>query len=137
MVNPYGDGSAADRIFEVLDLPPMIDEKADAKVRKYVKERGYTYPIAIDNDFAIWRALSNNYWPALYLVDAQGRVRHHQFGEGGYDQSERVIQQMLAEAGASASGPGLVAVVARGAEAAKELDKGAGGTVEAEGKVGG
>ena len=78
------------------------------------------YPIAIDNDFAIWRAFNNNYWPALYFVDAQGRIRHHQFGEGEYEQSERIIQQLLAEAGAGGVGQELVSVDARGAEAAAD-----------------
>ena len=68
------------------------------------------YPIAIDNDFAIWRAFDNNYWPALYFVDAQGRIRHHQFGEGDYEQAERVIQQLLAEAGDGGIGRDLAAV---------------------------
>ena len=57
------------------------------------------YPVAIDNDYAIWRAFNNQYWPAHYFIDAQGRIRHHHFGEGDYDESERVIQQLLAEAG--------------------------------------
>src|SRR6202163_1716920 len=58
--------------------------------------------------------------PALYIVDAQGRIRHHQFGEGGYDQSERIIQQLLSEAGVSGIGHDLVSVDARGAEAAAD-----------------
>jgi len=58
------------------------------------------YPIAIDNDLAIWRAFNNNSWPALYFIDARGHIRHHQFGEGEYELSEIVIQQLLAEAGA-------------------------------------
>ena len=57
------------------------------------------FPIAVDSDYAIWRALDNKYWPALYFVDAQGRIRHHQFGEGDYERSERIIQQLLAENG--------------------------------------
>ena len=57
------------------------------------------YPVAIDNDYAVWRAFDNHYWPALYFADAQGRIRHHHFGEGEYQQSEMVIQQLLAEAG--------------------------------------
>ena len=60
---------------------------------------GSTIPVAIDNDYAVWRAFDNHYWPALYFVDAQGRIRHHHFGEGEYEQSEMVIQQLLAEAG--------------------------------------
>ena len=59
------------------------------------------YPVAIDNDYAVWRAFDNYYWPALYFVDAQGRIRHHHFGEGEYEQSEMVIQQLLAEAGSA------------------------------------
>ena len=60
---------------------------------------GIDYPVAVDNDFAVWRAFDNAYWPALYFVDAQGRLRHHHFGEEDYERSERVIQQLLAEAG--------------------------------------
>ena len=78
------------------------------------------YPIAIDSDQAIWRAFRNDYWPALYFIDAQGHIRHHQFGEGEYEQSEKVIQQLLAEAGASGIGHGLVSVDGRDAEAAAD-----------------
>lgn len=80
------------------------------------------YPIAIDNDYAIWDAISNSYWPALYVADANGRIRHHHFGEGAYDESERVIQQLLAESGAEATGPDLVTVDPRGAEVAADWD---------------
>src|SRR6266576_1817552 len=89
-------------------------------VRRATKEMRVDYPIAIDSDFAIWRALKNEYWPALYIVDAQGRVRHHQFGEGEYEQSERIIQQLLAEAGTGGIGHDLVSVDARGAEVAAD-----------------
>jgi hypothetical protein len=78
------------------------------------------YPIAIDSDYAIWRAFKNAYWPALYFVDAQGGIRHHHFGEGQYEQSERTIQQLLAEAATGAVGQELVSVNARGAEAAAD-----------------
>ena len=78
------------------------------------------YPIAIDNDYAIWRALKNQYWPALYFVDAQGRIRHHHFGEGEYERSERIIQQLLSEAGIGGIGRELVSVDARGVEAAAD-----------------
>ena len=57
------------------------------------------YPVAIDSDYAIWRAFDNQYWPAHYFIDAQGRIRYHHFGEGDYDESEQVIQDLLAEAG--------------------------------------
>jgi thiol-disulfide isomerase/thioredoxin len=75
------------------------------------------YPVAVDNDYAVWRAFANNYWPALYFVDAQGAIRHHHFGEGAYEQSETVIQQLLAEAGSSGIDSELVSVAGRGAEA--------------------
>ena len=70
---------------------------------------GVDYPIAVDNDFAVWRAFDNAYWPALYFVDADGRIRHHHFGEEDYERSERVIQQLLAEAGSDDvdDGPGV------------------------------
>jgi thiol-disulfide isomerase/thioredoxin len=88
-----------------------------ANVRRAASEMRVAYPVAIDNDFKIWNALSNQYWPALYVVDAQGRIRHHQFGEGGYEQAERIIQQLLIEAGNSGIGQGLVTVDASGLEA--------------------
>jgi thiol-disulfide isomerase/thioredoxin len=61
-------------------------------VRHAAKAMRVVYPIAIDNDYAIWNAFANHYWPALYFVDAMGRIRHHYFGEGAYDESERAIQ---------------------------------------------
>jgi Thioredoxin like C-terminal domain len=97
--------------------PEFAFEKNVDNVRRAAKDMRVNYPIAIDSDFAIWRALKNEYWPALYVVDAQGRIRHHQFGEGDYEQSERIIQQLLAEAGNSGIGHDLVSVDARGAEA--------------------
>jgi thiol-disulfide isomerase/thioredoxin len=81
---------------------------------------GIEYPIAIDNDFAIWRGFGNNYWPALYLIDGKGRIRHRHFGEGAYERSEQVIQELLAEAGARGVERDLVSVVPRGAEAAAD-----------------
>jgi hypothetical protein len=74
------------------------------------------YPVAVDSEYVIWRAFNNNYWPALYFIDAQGRLRHSHFGEGSYGQSEMVIQRLLAEAGASGIGDDLVSVDARGFE---------------------
>src|SRR6266498_951511 len=78
------------------------------------------HPIAIDNDYAIWTAFDNHYWPALYFVDAQGHIRHHQFGEGDYEQSEMILQQLLAEAGIGDIGHDLVSVDPRGVEAAAD-----------------
>ena len=80
------------------------------------------YPVAMDNDFAIWRAFGNQYWPALYLIDGKGRVRHRHFGEGDYEQSERVIQDLLAEAGARGVEENLVSVTTPGAEAPADWD---------------
>ena len=100
--------------------PEFAFEKNVDNVRRAAKEMKVNYPIAIDNDFAIWRALKNEYWPALYFVDARGKIRHHQFGEGEYEQSERIIQQLLAEAGTGGIGHDLVSVDARGAEAAAD-----------------
>jgi thiol-disulfide isomerase/thioredoxin len=100
--------------------PEFAFEKNVDNVRRAAKEMKVNYPIAIDNDFAIWRALKNEYWPALYFVDARGKIRHHQFGEGEYEQSERIIQQLLAEAGTGGIGHELVSVDARGAEAAAD-----------------
>jgi hypothetical protein len=91
-------------------------------VRRLAKDLKVDYPVAIDSDHAIWRAFDNHYWPALYFVDAQGRIRHHHFGEGKYEQSERIIQQLLSEAGSAGSGRELVSVDARGAEAAADWD---------------
>ena len=86
-------------------------------VRREARVRGYDSPIAIDNDFRVWRAFANHYWPALYFVDAKGRIRHHRFGEGDYQRSEMVIQQLLRDAGASHVPEGVAAVEGVGAEA--------------------
>ena len=97
--------------------PEFTFEKDADNVRRAASDIGVDYPIAIDSDHAIWRAFKNAYWPALYFIDAQRQVRHHHFGEGDYDESERVVQRLLTEAGAVGVGPSLVSVEARGAEA--------------------
>ena len=81
---------------------------------------GIHYPIATDNDYDVWRAFANHYWPALYFADAQGRIRHHRFGEGDYERSEMVIRQLLSEAGFAFIPQGLVSVHAGGSEAAAD-----------------
>jgi thiol-disulfide isomerase/thioredoxin len=91
-------------------------------VRRAAKDMRVEYPIAIDNDYAIWYAFDNHYWPALYLVDAQGHIRYHHFGEGQYEQSEMMIQHLLAEAGIGGIDDELVSVDASGAEAAADWD---------------
>jgi Thioredoxin like C-terminal domain len=99
--------------------PEFAFEQKVANVKQAITDLHITYPVAIDNEYAIWRAFENQYWPAHYFIDAQGRVRYHHFGEGDYDHSERVIQLLLEEAGKSVS-TGLVAVSASGAEAASD-----------------
>ena len=89
-------------------------------VRRNAKDENVEYPIAVDSDYAIWRAFDNHYWPALYFIDAEGRIRHHVFGEGEYEQSEQIIQQLLAEAGHSGVDRSLVAPNAQGAEVAAD-----------------
>jgi Thioredoxin like C-terminal domain len=91
-------------------------------VRRAAKDMKVSYPIAIDNDYAIWDAFDNHYWPALYLVDAQCRIRYHHFGEGAYEQSEMMLQHVLAEAGLSGLDGELVSVDAQGVEAAADWD---------------
>jgi thiol-disulfide isomerase/thioredoxin len=102
--------------------PEFAFEKDGDNVRRALKEMGIIYPVAVDNNYEVWRAFKNRYWPALYFVDSQGRIRHHKFGEGEYEQSERVIQQLLAEAGAGRVGHELVGVNARGIEVAADWD---------------
>jgi cytochrome c biogenesis protein CcdA/thiol-disulfide isomerase/thioredoxin len=101
--------------------PEFAFEKDPANVKRAVADLGLTYPVAIDNDYAIWRAFNNHYWPAHYFIDAQGRIRHHHFGEGDYEGSEKVIQQLLAEAGASGAPVGIVKVAATGAQAPPDM----------------
>jgi cytochrome c biogenesis protein CcdA/thiol-disulfide isomerase/thioredoxin len=100
--------------------PEFAFEHDPGNVAKAVKDLGITYPVVMDNDWKLWRALQNNYWPAHYFIDAQARVRYHHFGEGDYDMSERVIRQLLAEAGHAPAGS-MSAAQATGAEAAADL----------------
>jgi thiol-disulfide isomerase/thioredoxin len=100
--------------------PEFSFEKNVDNVRRAAMDMRIDYPIVIDNDHAIWRAFNNEYWPALYFVDAKGRIRHQVFGEGEYEQSEIVIKKFLADNGANGIGNELVSVDARGAEAAAD-----------------
>jgi thiol-disulfide isomerase/thioredoxin len=79
--------------------PEFAFERDINNVRKAVKDQGITFPVAVDNNYTIWRAFNNQYWPAHYFIDAKGQIRHHHFGEGEYARSEQVIQQLLEEAG--------------------------------------
>ncbi len=102
--------------------PEFAFEKNVDNVRRAVQQMKIDYPIAIDNDYAVWRAFNNNYWPALYFVDAQGRVRQHHFGEGEYERSEKSIQRLLVEAGIAGLGDDLVSVDGKGIEAAADWE---------------
>jgi len=97
--------------------PEFPFEHDPGNVRQAVTDMGISYPVALDSDYAIWRAFANHYWPALYFADAQGHIRHHHFGEGEYEQSEMVIQQLLTEAGSGAVDREMVSVTAAGIEA--------------------
>jgi hypothetical protein len=100
-----------------VQAPEFSFEKNIDNVRWAINAMKIDYPVAVDNDHAVWRAFNNAVWPALYFVDARGRIRHHQFGEGDYEQSERAIQQLLVEAGAGEISHRLVSIDAQGAEA--------------------
>jgi thiol-disulfide isomerase/thioredoxin len=103
-----------------VSCPEFPFEHDLGNVRRAAKDMRIEYPIAIDNDFSIWRAFDNNYWPALYLLDGDGRIRYQRFGEGEYEQSERNIQRLLKGAGARDIPAELVAVVPQGAEVAAD-----------------
>src|SRR5262245_60412639 len=100
--------------------PEFAFEKNINNVRWAVKDMRIDYPVAVDSEHVIWRAFRNQYWPALYFIDAQGRLRHHHFGEGAYEQSEMIIQRLLNETGAGGIGDDLVSVDARGLEVAAD-----------------
>jgi thiol-disulfide isomerase/thioredoxin len=106
----------------IVHTPEFEFERNLDNVRRAVKDIQLDQPIAVDSDGAIWRAFENEYWPALYFVDAQGHVRHHHFGEGDYERSGQVIQRLLAEAGHDGVGRPLVTVEGRGAEAPGDWD---------------
>jgi cytochrome c biogenesis protein CcdA/thiol-disulfide isomerase/thioredoxin len=100
--------------------PEFAFEKNVDNVRAAVAKLGVDYPVAIDNDYAIWRGFNNEYWPAHYFIDARGNIRHHHYGEGGYAESERIIQRLLAQAGNSNVPSGIVSVNASGTEMAAD-----------------
>jgi len=81
---------------------------------------GVAYPIAVDSDYGVWQAFANHFWPALYIADAEGRIRYHHFGEGEYAMAEMVVQQLLLEAGAEGVDPDLVSVEPKGFEVAAD-----------------
>jgi thiol-disulfide isomerase/thioredoxin len=99
--------------------PEFPFEKNVDNVRRALLEMKIDYPVAIDSDYAVWRAFENDYWPALYLSDSQGHIRYHKFGEGDYEQSEREIQRLLKQAGISID-PESTSINATGSEVAAD-----------------
>jgi thiol-disulfide isomerase/thioredoxin len=97
--------------------PEFPFEQDVDNVREAARDMRVEYPVAVDSDMAIWRAFANRYWPAIYLADAQGRIRHHQFGEGEYDKCEWAIQMLLRDAGRDDIDDDLVSIVHDGFEA--------------------
>jgi thiol-disulfide isomerase/thioredoxin len=102
--------------------PEFAFEKNTGNVRWAVKDMKIEYPIAVDSELVIWDAFRNQYWPALYFIDAQGHVRHQHFGEGSFEQSEMIIQELLQEAGADSDSRKPVSVTASGLDAAADWD---------------
>ncbi|UKJ76186.1 cytochrome c biogenesis protein DipZ [Azospirillum brasilense] len=106
--------------------PEFAFERNVQNIRKALTDFQIDYPIAVDSNFKVWRAFRNSYWPALYFIDAKGRIRHHAFGEGNYQESEKAIQALLAEAGERSASdddvtPDVVTPDAKGAQAAPDL----------------
>jgi len=102
--------------------PEFAFEKQPGNVQKAIKDFGITYPVAMDNNYAIWRAFDNDSWPAHYFIDAQGRLRHSHFGEGEYDQSEQVIRALLAERNGAPVKGALVGRAGSGVQAAADFN---------------
>jgi cytochrome c biogenesis protein CcdA/thiol-disulfide isomerase/thioredoxin len=101
--------------------PEFAFEKDVSNVAKSLTDLKITYPVAVDSNYAIWKAFNNNYWPAHYFIDANGIIRYHHFGEGKYDESEEVIQQLLREKNANLKTDGFVQVIAAGSQAAPDF----------------
>src|SRR5262245_58226110 len=102
--------------------PEFAFEHDVDNVRRAVRQMRIEYPVVIDNDYSIWRAFNNQYWPALYFIDARGRVRQHHFGEGEYDQSESAIQRLLRDSGLAAIGDGAASIDVSGVEVPADWD---------------
>jgi thiol-disulfide isomerase/thioredoxin len=97
--------------------PEFPFERDADNVRWAAQDMRVGYPIALDPDYAVWRAFDNNYWPAVYIADAEGKIRHNHFGEGGYEECEMVVQMLLREAGRDDVADDLVSVADEGFEA--------------------
>ncbi|MES2119730.1 MAG: cytochrome c biogenesis protein DipZ [Pseudomonadota bacterium] len=103
--------------------PEFAFERDPANVAKAIRDLGIRYPVALDNQYKLWSALKNQYWPSKYFIDAQGRVRYRHHGEGSYEMSERVIRQLLAEAGRAPRDATLAEARATGAEAGAQWNE--------------
>ncbi len=122
---PYVEGWAAKYkgaglVVIGVHTPEFAFEKERSNVEQAVRDLKITYPVAIDSNYKIWQAFHKEYWPAHYFIDGKGQIRHHHFGEGEYDESERIIQELLKENGAKSLADGTVNVTATGAEAAPD-----------------
>ncbi len=122
---PYVEGWAtkykdAGLVVIGVHTPEFAFEKERSNVEKAVRDLKVNYPVAIDSDYNIWRAFHNEYWPAHYFIDGKGRIRYHHYGEGEYDESERVIQELLKENGAQSLPNATINVAASGVEAAPD-----------------
>ncbi len=119
-VRAWADKYAALGLVVVGVQTPEFEFEGDLdNVGRAFKEMDVRYPVVVDNDYAVWQAFDNHYWPAMYFVDAQGRIRHHHFGEGEYEQSEMVLQMLMREAGHDVD-QGLVRIEPHGVEAAAD-----------------
>ena len=118
-------GKYADHSLAVIGVhtPEFSFEHELDNIRPALRAMDVRYPVAVDNEYRVWRAFDNNYWPALYFVDAQGRIRHHWFGEGAYEESERVLQRLLGEAGAEGVEGALVELEPTGIELGADWDE--------------
>jgi cytochrome c biogenesis protein CcdA/thiol-disulfide isomerase/thioredoxin len=122
---PYVEGWAAKYegaglVVIGVHTPEFAFEKERSNVEKAVRDLKISYPVAIDSDYKIWQAFNNEYWPAHYFIDGKGRIRYHHYGEGEYEQSERVIQQLLKENGAQSISDAVINVAANGVQAAPD-----------------
>jgi thiol-disulfide isomerase/thioredoxin len=103
-----------------VETPEFAFEKDISNVQTALISQGIGYPIVTDNDYKLWRAFDNQAWPALYFIDMDGRIRHHVFGEGGYDQSEKMIQKLLSEANGTPIPTDIVTISGKGIQAAAD-----------------
>ena len=117
----YGKYKDSGLVVIGVHTPEFPFEKDEANVRKAVRDLGIGYPVAMDNDYRIWRAFNNRFWPAHYFIDAAGRVRYHHFGEGNYDESEAWIRSLLEERNHQPPPNPAMKIAASGAEAASDL----------------